>query len=93
MANLTEQEGNLVRDAIKRLNDGALMERFKQHLTNIGMVLSRHEHELLDKFRKIRNAIEHEKKAEEPSVQEIKRVKALVNRIILVSLTASRSKQ
>jgi hypothetical protein len=84
MANLTEQEGNLVQGAIKRLNDGALIERFKQHLTNIGIVLSQHEHELLlDKFRKIRNAIEHGKKAEEPSLQEIKQVKALVNRVIL----------
>ena len=93
MANLTEQEGNLVRGAIKRLNDGALMERFKQHLTNIGIVLSKHEHDLLDKFRKIRNAIEHGKKAEEPSVQEIKRVKALVNRVILASLTSNKTKQ
>ena len=93
MANLTEQEGNLVRGAVKRLNDGALMERFKQHLTNIGIVLSKHEHDLLDKFRKIRNAIEHGKKAEELSVQEIKRVKALINRVILASLTANKSKQ
>ena len=69
------------------------MERFKQHLTNIGIVLSKHEHDLLENFRKIRNAIEHGKKAEEPSVQEIKRVKALVNRVILASLTASKSKQ
>jgi hypothetical protein len=45
-------------------------------------VLSKHESDLLIKFRKIRNAIEHGKKAEEPSVQEIKRVKALVNRVI-----------
>ncbi len=89
VANLTEEESNLVRASIKRLNDGALIERFKQHRKNIGIVLSKHEHELLDKFRKIRNAIEHGKKPEEPSVQEIKRVKALVNRVILASLTAS----
>jgi hypothetical protein len=93
MANLTEQEGNLVRSAIKRLNDGALMKRFKQHLTNIGITLSEHEQELIDKFREIRNAIDHGRKANEPSVQEIKRVKALVNRVILASLTASKSKQ
>ena len=90
VANLTEQESSLVRAAIKRLNDGALMERFKQHLKNIGLVLSKHESDLLDKFRTIRNAIVHGKKAKEPSVQEIKRVKALVNRVILASLTASK---
>jgi hypothetical protein len=89
VANLTEKESILVRAAIKRLNDGALMERLKQHIKNIGLVLSKHESDLLIKFRKIRNAIEHGKKAEEPSVQEIKRVKALVNRVILASLTAN----
>ena len=93
MTNLTEQEGNLVRSAIKRLNDGALIKRFKQHLMNIGITLSEYEQELIDKFREIRNAIDHGRKAEEPSVQEIKRVKALVNRVILASLTASKSKQ
>ena len=90
LANLTEKDSNLVRAAIKRLNDGALMERFIQHLENIGLVLSKHESDLLKKFRTIRNAIEHGKKAKEPSVQEIKRVKALVNRAILASLTASK---
>ncbi len=93
VANLTEEERSLVRAAIKRLNDGALTERFKQHLKNIGLVLSKHESDLLEKFRTIRNAIEHGKKAEQTSVQEIKRVKALVNRVILASLTASKSKQ
>lgn len=94
LANISdEQEIRLVRGAIKRLNDGALLERFKQHLTNIGIGLSIHENDLLEKFRKIRNAIEHGKKADEPSVQEIKQVKALVNRIILASLTASKGKQ
>lgn len=92
VANLTEKESNLVQAAIKRLNDGALMERFKQHLKNIGIVLSKNENDLLKNFRKIRNAIDHGKKAEEPSVQEIKRVKALVNRVILASLSASKSK-
>jgi hypothetical protein len=90
VANLTEKESSLVRAAIQRLNDGALMERFKQHIKNIGLVLSKHESDLLNKFRKIRNAIEHGKKAEEPSVQEIKQVKALVNRVILTSLTKAR---
>ncbi len=94
IANLTdEQERHFVRSAIKRHNDGALLERFKQHLKNIGIVLSKHENDLLEKFRTIRNAIEHGKKADEPSVQEIKQVKALVNRIILASLTASKGKQ
>jgi hypothetical protein len=32
VANLTEKESILVRAAIKRLNDGALMERLKQHI-------------------------------------------------------------
>ncbi len=90
MANLTEQKSSLVRAAIKRLNDGALMERFIQHLKNIGLVLSKNESDLLKKFRTIRNAIEHGKKTKEPSVQEIKRVKALVNRVILASLTANK---
>jgi hypothetical protein len=88
LANLTDQqEIALVRGAIKRLNDGALLERFIQHLKNIGIVLSTYEHDLLKKFRRIRNDIEHGKNAEEPSLQEIKQVKALVNRVILASLT------
>ncbi|HYU76821.1 MAG TPA: hypothetical protein VEL31_29485 [Ktedonobacteraceae bacterium] len=93
MANLTdEKEGHLVRSAIKRLNDGALIKRFNQHLTNIGITLNEHEQELIGKFREIRNAIDHGRKAEEPSVQGIKQVKALVNRVILASLTASKGK-
>lgn len=92
IANLTdEQEINLVRAAIKRLNDGALMKRFKQHLTHIGITLSEHEQELIGKFREIRNAIDHGRKTEEPSVQEIIQIKALVNRVILASLTASKA--
>ena len=91
--NLTQKESPLVRAAIKRLNDGALMMRFTQHLTDIGITLSKHEQELINKFRGIRNAIDHGKKAEEPSVQEIKQVKALVNRVILASLTANKSDQ
>ncbi|SRR6266496_3059153 len=87
VANLTEQESSLVRGAIKKLNERALMERFDKHLTNIGLVLSKQDRELLDKFRKIRNAIEHGKKPEEPSMQDIKRVKALVNRVILDTIT------
>ena len=90
VANLTEPEQELVRGAIKKLNERALMEKFKEHLKNIGLVLSKQEYELLGKFRKIRNDIEHGKKPEEPSVQEIKRVKALVNRVILASLIASK---
>jgi hypothetical protein len=89
-ANLTEQEQELVRGAIKKLNERALMEKFQKHLDNIELVLTKHEPELLDKFRKIRNAIEHGRKPKEPSVQEIKRVKALVNRVILASLAASK---
>jgi hypothetical protein len=94
LANLTdEQEIYLVRSAIKRLNDGALMMRFNQYLTNIGITLNEHEQGLIGKFREIRNAIDHGRKAEEPTVQEINQVKALVNRVILASLTASKSKQ
>ncbi len=93
IANINEKESNLIRSAIKRLNDGALMKRFNQHLTNIGITLSKHEQELIGKFREIRNAIDHGRRAKEPSMQEIKQVKALINRIILASLTASKSKQ
>ncbi|SRR6266566_4012972 len=89
VANLTEEEQKLVRSAIKRLNERALMEKFQKHLDDIGLVLSKRDRELLSKFRNIRNAIEHGWKPEEPSVQEIKRVKALVNGVILASLTAS----
>ena len=94
IANLTdEQEINFVRSAIKRLNEGALMKRFNQHLTNIGITLNEHEQELIGKFREIRNDIDHGRKAQEPSMQEIKQVKALVNRVILASLTKSKGKQ
>ena len=94
IANLTdEQEINLVRSAIKRLNEGALMKRFNQHLKNIGITLNEHEQELIGKFREIRNDIDHGRKAQEPSMQEIKQVKALVNRFILASLTKSEGKQ
>ena len=66
------------------------MERFKRHIKNIGIELSEHERDLLGNFRTIRNAIEHGQKIEEPSVQEIKQVKALVNRVILASLQQAR---
>ncbi|GHO97444.1 hypothetical protein KSF_074920 [Reticulibacter mediterranei] len=62
------------------------MEKFDKHLSTIGLVLSEQDRDLLHTFREIRNAIEHGRKPEEPSVQEIKRVKALTNRIILTSL-------
>jgi hypothetical protein len=85
VANLTEQEQKLVRGAIKKLNERALMEKLQKHLDDIGIVLSKQEYELLRTFREIRNAIEHGRKPKEPSVQEIKRVKALVNRVILAT--------
>jgi hypothetical protein len=91
-ANLTEEEQIPVLRAIKKLNDRALMEKFQKHLENIELVLSREEQELLDKFREIRNAIEHGKEPKEPSTQEIKRVKALTNRIILASLKQAKAK-
>ena len=53
--------------------------------------ISKEEHELLTKFRKIRNKIEHGTKPDEPSMQEIKRVKALTNRIILASLKQAKA--
>jgi len=90
VATLTGQERELIQSAIKKLNERALMEKFKQHLKDIGLVLSQQEYDLLGKFRKVRNEIEHGQKPEEPSVQEIKRVKALMNRVILASLTASK---
>jgi hypothetical protein len=68
----------------------ALMEKFQEHLDAIGIVLSQHERELLLMFREIRNDIEHGRKPNKPSIQEIKQVKALVNRIILTSLTKAR---
>ena len=81
-----KQEQKFVRDAIKRLNERTLMEKFNKHLENIGLVVSKRDRHLLRKFRDIRNAIEHGRKPIEPSVQEIKRVKALTNRVILASL-------
>jgi hypothetical protein len=89
-ANLTEQERELVQEAINKLNERALREKFEKHLQNIGLVLSKDEQELLGKFREIRNDIEHGRKPQEPSLPEIKRVKALVNRVILTSLATSR---
>ena len=56
-------------------------------------MLSEHDQKLLDTFRKIRNDIEHGRKPEEPSVQEIKRVKALVNRVILASLKQTKAQE
>ncbi len=85
-AHLTEQERKPVQDAVNKLNQRSLMEKFEQHLKDIGLVLSNQDSELLRMFRDIRNAIEHGRKPEEPSVQDIKRVKALTNRILLASL-------
>jgi len=86
VANLTEEEKPPILAAIKRLNERPLMEKFQKHLENIHLTLSKEERELLSKFRTIRNKIEHGTKPTEPSLQEIKRVKALINRIVLVSL-------
>ncbi len=86
VANLTEEEKPPILAAIKRLNERPLMEKFQKHLDNIQLVLSKEERELLSKFRTIRNKIEHGTKPNEPSLQEIKRIKALINRIILASL-------
>ncbi len=86
VANLNDKEKSPILAAIKRLNERPLMEKFNKHLENIQLLLSKGERTLLKKFREIRNKIEHGTKTDEPSVQEIKRVKALINRIILASL-------
>ncbi len=90
-APLTDKERGLIEETARKLNQRALMEKLEAHLKKIGVVLNEHEHELLHTFREIRNAIEHGRKPEEPSLQEIKRVKALTNRIILASLASLKS--
>jgi hypothetical protein len=90
--NLTEEEKPPILAAIKRLNERPLMEKFHKHLDNIQLALSQEERELLSKFRTIRNKIEHGTKPNEPSLQEIKRVKVLINRIVLVSLKQATAK-
>ena len=92
VAKLTEKEKPPILAAIMRLNERPLMEKFDKHLDNIKLVLSKEERELLKKFREIRNKIEHGTKPNEPSMQEIKRVKALANRIILASLKQATAK-
>jgi hypothetical protein len=92
VASLTEEEKPPILAAIKRLNERPLMEKFQKHLENIQLTLSKEERELLSKFRTIRNKIEHGTKPNEPSLQEIKRVKALINRIILASLKQVKAK-
>jgi len=92
VANLTEEEKPLILAAIKRLNERPLMEKFQKHLENIQLALSKEERQLLSKFRTIRNKIEHGTKPNEPSQQEIKLVKALINRIILASLKQAKAK-
>jgi hypothetical protein len=92
VANLTEEERPPILATIKRLNERPLMEKFHKHLDNIQLTLSKEERELLSKFRTIRNKIEHGTKPKEPSLQEIKRVKALINRIVLVSLKQADAK-
>jgi len=92
VANLTEEEKPPILAAINRLNERPLMEKFQKHLENIQLTPSKEERELLSKFRTIRNKIEHGTKPKEPSLQEIKRVKALINRIILTSLKQAKAK-
>ncbi len=92
VANLTEEEKPPILAAIKRLNERPLMEKFNKHLENIELVLSKEERKLLKQFREIRNKIEHGAKPKEPSLPEIKRVKALANRVVLASLKQAKSK-
>jgi hypothetical protein len=92
VANLTKEEKSPILAAIKRLNERPLMERFNKHLDNIKLVLSKEERKLLKQFREIRNKIEHGAKPNEPSLQEIRRVKAMTNRIILASLKQAKAK-
>ena len=92
VANLAEEEKPPILAAIKRLNERHVTEKFDKHLENIKLVLSKEDRELLKKFREIRNKIEHGTKPNEPSMQEIKRVKALTNRIILASLKQAKAK-
>jgi hypothetical protein len=92
VANLTEEEKPPILAAIKRLNERPLMEKFNKHLENIKLVLSKEERKLLKQFREIRNKIEHGAKPKEPSLPEIKRVKALANRVVLASLKQAKSK-
>lgn len=91
VANLTEEEKPPILAAIKQLNERPLMEEFNKHLDKIKLELSKEERGLLRQFREIRNRIEHGTKPKEPSMQEIKRVKALTNRIILASLKQAKA--
>jgi len=92
VANLSDKEKPPILAAIKRLNERPLMEKFNKHLENIKLVLSKEDRALLRKFREIRNKIEHGARSDKPSVQEIKRMKALTNRIILASLKQAEAK-
>jgi hypothetical protein len=92
VANLTEKEKPPIVAAINRLNERPLMEKFNKHLENIELVLSKEERKLLKQFREIRNKIEHGAKPKEPSLPEIKRVKALANRVVLASLKQAKAK-
>lgn len=92
VANLTEKEKPPILATIKRLNERPLMEKFNKHLENIKLVLGKEERKLLKQFREIRNKIEHGAKPKEPSLPEIKRVKALANRVVLASLKQAKEK-
>lgn len=84
-SSLAEDDFDKIKPIIENLNQRTLSEKFEKFLIDKDIELSEDDTQLIEAFRKIRNDIEHGRKPVEPPVQDLTRLKAVLNMLLINS--------
>lgn len=82
---LAEDDFDKIKPIIENLNQRTLSEKFEKFLFDHDIELSEDDSQLIEAFRKIRNDIEHGRQPKEPPVQNLTRLKAVLNMLLINS--------
>lgn len=82
---LTADDLEKIKPVIENLNQRTLLEKLEKFLSDNDIELGEDDTQLIEAFRKIRNDIEHGRKPSEPSLQELIRLKAVLNMLLINS--------
>lgn len=84
-SSLAEDDFDKIKPIIENLNQRTLSDKFEKFLIDNDIELSEDDSQLIEAFRKIRNDIEHGRKPVEPLVQDLNRLKAVLNMLLINS--------
>lgn len=82
-SSLSEDDFEKIKPILDNLNQRTISEKFEKFLVDNDIDLNEDDSQLIEAFRKIRNDIEHGRKSIEPSPQDLLRLKAVLNMLLI----------